>query len=123
MSNQYKLCRNELFRHIKVIPITEKGIQYQDILVGFEEDEEEFSYSIFKNYGDEQDEDWRDSDDSWGDYGKGVDCYGTKHLDSRSWFIKFWKKMIKDGREQELIDYISDIWDIDIKEVKGEKRY
>lgn len=71
----------------------------------------------------EQAVDWRDSDDSWGDYGEGTDCYGTKHLDNRSWFIKFWKKMIKDGREQELIDYISDIWDIDIKEVKGEKRY
>lgn len=63
----------------------------------------------------EQAVEWRDSDDSWGDYGEGVDCYGNKHLDSRSWFIKFWKRVIKDGKEQELIDYISEIWDIDIQ--------
>lgn len=65
----------------------------------------------------EQAVDWRDSDDSWGDYGEGVDCYGNKHLDSRSWFIKFWKRMIKDGREQELIDYIADIWALEFEKV------
>lgn len=59
---------------------------------------------------------WRDSDDSWGDYGEGVDCYGNKHLDSRSWFIKFWKRIIADGKEQELIDYIGDIWDLEFAE-------
>lgn len=75
MSNQYKLCRNELSRHIKVIPITEKGIQYQDILVGFEEDEEEFSYSIFKNYGDEQDEDWQEWEFFGDDFDKAVAEY------------------------------------------------
>lgn len=61
---------------------------------------------------------WRDSDDSWGDWGDGVDCYGNKHKDSRTWFIKFWTRMIKDGKEQELIDYIADIWDIEFAEVK-----
>ena len=61
---------------------------------------------------------WRDADDSWGDYGEGVDCYGDKHLDSKTWFIKFWKKIIKDGREQELIDYIADIWGLVFEEVK-----
>ena len=62
--------------------------------------------------------DWRDSDDSWGDYGEGVDCYGNKHLDSRSWFIKFWKRVIKDGKEQELIDYIADIWALEFEKVE-----
>jgi hypothetical protein len=61
---------------------------------------------------------WRDADDSWGDYGEGVDCDGDKHLDSKTWFIKFWKKIIKDGREQELIDYIADIWGLVFEEVK-----
>jgi hypothetical protein len=66
----------------------------------------------------EQAVEWRDADDSWGDYGEGVDCYGDKHLDSKTWFIKFWKKIIKDGREQELIDYIADIWGLVFEEVK-----
>lgn len=51
---------------------------------------------------------WRESDDSWGDYdGEGVD--------SPQAFLKYWRGVIADGREQELIDYISDIWDIDIQ--------
>lgn len=66
----------------------------------------------------EQAVEWRDSDDSWGDYGEGVDCYGDKHLDSRTWFIKFWNKIIKDGREQELIDYIADVWSLEFEKVK-----
>lgn len=66
----------------------------------------------------EQAVEWRDADDSWGDYGEGVDCYGEKHLDSKTWFIKFWKKIIKDGHEQELIDYIADIWGLVFEEVK-----
>lgn len=61
---------------------------------------------------------WRDSDDSWGDWGGGVDCYGNKHNDSRSWFIKFWKHMIKDGKEQELMDYIADVWSIEFAPVR-----
>lgn len=61
---------------------------------------------------------WRDSDDSWGDWGEGTDCYGTKHHDEREWFIDFWKHMIADGKEQELIDYIADMWQINIQEVK-----
>lgn len=64
----------------------------------------------------EQAVDWRDSDDSWGDYGEGTDMYGETHHDDRKWFIRFWKKVIADGKEQELIDYISDIWDIDLRE-------
>lgn len=70
---------------------------------------------------------WRDSDDSWGDWGDGVDCYGNKHKDSRTWFVKFWTRMIKDGKEQELIDYIADIWQIEFApvykiEVNGESK-
>ena len=61
---------------------------------------------------------WRDSDNSWGDYVGGVDYYGNRHKDSRSWFIKFWKRMIKDGREQELIDYIADIWALEFEKVE-----
>lgn len=57
-----------------------------------------------------------DSDDSWGDYGDGTDMYDETHHDDRKWFIRFWKKVIADGKEQELIDYISDIWDIDLRE-------
>ena len=68
----------------------------------------------------EQAVDWRDSDDSWGDYGEGVDMYGEKYLDNREHFIKFWKHMIKDGKEQELIDYIADIWSLEFEKVKGE---
>lgn len=68
----------------------------------------------------EQAVEWRDSDDSWGDYGEGTDMYGETHNDEREWFIKFWKRMIKDGREQELIDYIADIWQLEFKEIKGE---
>ena len=60
---------------------------------------------------------WRDSDDSWGDYGDGVDKHGHRHLDSRSWFIKFWKKIIKEGNEQELIDYIADIWQLEFETI------
>ena len=61
---------------------------------------------------------WRDSDDSWGDYGEGTDMYGETHNDDREWFIKFWKQRIEDGKEQELIDYIADIWQLEFKEVK-----
>lgn len=55
----------------------------------------------------EQAVEWRDSD-GWGD-------------DEREEFIKFWKRMIKDGREQELIDYIADIWSLEFEEVKREE--
>lgn len=68
----------------------------------------------------EQAVEWRDSDDSWGDYGEGTDMYGETHNDEREWFIKFWKRMIKDGKEQELIDYIADIWSLEFEKVKGE---
>ena len=75
----------------------------------------------------EQADSWRDSDDNWGDWGDGVDCYGNKHKDIRTWFIKFWTRMIKDGKEQELIDYIADIWQIEFApvykiEVNGESK-
>lgn len=62
----------------------------------------------------EQATEWRDSDDSWGDYGDGKDGYE----DTREYFENFWKQVIKDGREQELIDYISDIWQLEFEEVK-----
>ena len=66
----------------------------------------------------EQAVDWRDSDDSWGDWGGGVDCYGNKHYDEREWFIRFWKQMIKDGKEKELIDCISEYWQIELAEIR-----
>lgn len=58
---------------------------------------------------------WRDSDDSWGDYGN--DMYDETHTDDREGFIRFWEQRIKDGKEQELIDYIADIWSLDFKEI------
>lgn len=66
----------------------------------------------------DQSVEWRDADDSWGDWGEGVDCYGHAHKDSRTWYIKFWKHMIKDGKEQELIDYIADMWGLEFEKVK-----
>lgn len=68
----------------------------------------------------EQAVEWRDSDDSWGNYGDGTDINGEKYLDSREHFIEFWKQVIKDGKEQELIDYIADIWQLEFEKVKGE---
>lgn len=68
----------------------------------------------------EQAVEWRDTDDSWGDYGDGTDMWGETHNDDREWFIRFWKQRIKDGKEQELIDYIADVWQLEFKKVKGE---
>lgn len=68
----------------------------------------------------EQAVEWRDSDDSWGDYGEGTDTYNETHNDNREWFIRFWKQRIKDGKEQELIEYIADIWQLEFAKVKGE---
>lgn len=56
----------------------------------------------------EQAYEWRESDDSWGDYEGGGQ-------DTPRGFLDYWRGVIADGREQELIDYISDIWDIDIQ--------
>ena len=74
MANNYKLCRNEFVNYTKVVPITEKGIAYQDTLVSFEGDEN-YSYSIFKNYGDEQDEDWQEYQFFGDDFERAVDEY------------------------------------------------
>lgn len=59
----------------------------------------------------EQASEWRDSDGSWGDY-------ESDGEDTREYFESFWKQVIKDGKEQELIDYISDIWQLEFEEVK-----
>ena len=69
----------------------------------------------------EQAVEWRDADDSWGDYGEGVDCYGNKHLDSRSWFIKFWKRMIRQGKEADLINYIAGVWSLVFEEISDDE--
>lgn len=61
----------------------------------------------------EQAYEWRESDDSWGD------CEGGG-LDTPQGFLGYWRDVIKDGREQELIDYIADIWSLEFKEIKGE---
>ena len=52
---------------------------------------------------------WRDSDDSWGDYGGDID--------TREGCEKFWKDIIKQGKEQELIDYIADIWMLEFEKI------
>ena len=59
----------------------------------------------------EQATEWRDSDDSWGDWGDG-------DTDTREGWLEFWRKLIADNKEQELIDYISDIWQIKFEEIK-----
>lgn len=56
---------------------------------------------------------WRESDDSWGDY-------EGDWLDTPQGFLDYWRGVIKDGREQELIDYIADIWSLEFKKLKGE---
>ena len=59
---------------------------------------------------------WRDADDSWNDWGD----YGDGKPDTRQVFIDFWTDLINAGKEQLLIDYISDMWQIEFEEVKGE---
>lgn len=71
----YKLCRNERRQLTKVVPITTKGIQYLDTLVSFEEDCNKATYSIYKNYGDEQDEDWGEYMHFGDDFDKAVEEY------------------------------------------------
>ena len=61
---------------------------------------------------------WRNADDSWGDYEIGADGY----LDTPEGCRKYWKQVIADGDEQDLIDYISDVWQIIFEPVdEGEK--
>lgn len=59
----------------------------------------------------EQATEWRDSDDSWGDWGDG-------DIDTREGWLELWRKLIEDNKEQELIDYISDMWQIRFEEIK-----
>lgn len=59
----------------------------------------------------EQATEWRDSDDSWGDWGDG-------DTDTREGWLELWRKLIEDNKEQELIDYISDMWQIRFEEIK-----
>ena len=41
--------------------------------------------------------------------------YGKKKNDEE---LDFWRKKIEDGAEEELIEYLADAWDLEIKEVK-----
>lgn len=59
---------------------------------------------------------WRDSDDSWGDWGNGHKGYE----DERDKAIKWWQVQIAAGNEQNLIDYIADIWDLDFQIIDEE---
>lgn len=59
---------------------------------------------------------WRDSDDNWGDWGDG----DNKYLDTRDGCKQFWESIINEGKEQELIDYIADVWSLEFEKVKGE---
>lgn len=62
----------------------------------------------------EQAVEWRDADDSWGDYGN------EKQLDHRAWFIRYWKRMIRQGKEADLINYIADIWSLVFEEISDD---
>lgn len=48
--------------------------------------------------------DWRDAD-GWSE-------------DARADAIQYWKQALAEGREQELIDYIAEIWELELREVK-----
>lgn len=59
--------------------------------------------------------DWRDSDDSWGDWGNGRD---NDYEDEREKAIKWWQNHLKTKTgEKDLIEYISDFWDLDFQEI------
>lgn len=60
----------------------------------------------------EQMVEWRDSDNSWGEWGDGED------EDTPESEIKYWTEQIKNGHEQELINYIAEIWGLEFEEVK-----
>lgn len=58
---------------------------------------------------------WRDADWSWGEWGDGRDGY----KDDRETATKWWRERIKTPEgERGLIDYISEVWGLDIQEVK-----
>lgn len=46
--------------------------------------------------------DWQDADNSWGD-----------EEDARAKALAYWQKAIEEGREDELIEYIGEVWDLD----------
>ena len=64
----------------------------------------------------EQATEWRDADDSFGDWGD----YQDGDADTKEKFVSFWTDIIKQGREKELIDYIAEMWQLEFKEVENE---
>lgn len=63
MNNKYKLCIVDSYQKSKVQPINEKGEEYGDVLLSYEDDGNCY-YAIYENIGDENDEDWTE----WGYY-------------------------------------------------------
>lgn len=53
--------------------------------------------------------DWRDADDSW------------ENDDERQKTIDYWKGEIANGNEQDLLDYIAEVWEIDFSPVENSK--
>lgn len=61
--------------------------------------------------------DWRDSDQSWGDWGDGHNGYA----DDREGAIRWWQNHIKTPKgEIDLIEYIADMWQIEFEEIRPE---
>ena len=59
--SKYKLCIDDTFGKTIVQPINENGEEYGEPLMTLEGDGT-CSYSIYINYGDDQDEDWEEYD-------------------------------------------------------------
>lgn len=57
MNNKYKLCRLETYAKTKVQPIDIGGEPYGDTLLTYEDDSD-YTYAIYENLMEQDDEDW-----------------------------------------------------------------
>lgn len=64
MENKFKLCVVDTYGKSRIQPVDENGNDCGDVLCEYESDGE-CSYSIYKNYGTEDNADWQE----WGFYG------------------------------------------------------
>lgn len=53
---------------------------------------------------------WRESDGSFGDW-------GDEEKDTREYQDRYWRGEIAKGNEQDLIDYIADLWDLEFQTI------
>lgn len=74
MKNKYKLCVVSNHYKKEVQPINEKGEEYGDTLLSYEDDDQDY-YAIYENMGDDGDEDWCEYD-TFDDLEDAVEHYG-----------------------------------------------